>query len=199
MVNSSILGTGIDCRPDVIVFCPTGAGKTSSSICYLIQAKGRVNRALQYHQKQLGHQHKHFTVLYELASWFLDFTEPHVTADPVNEGEIQEREWKNQGGKVRLFLLVLPFIKSLLKACIRFSREIEFSLKAIKYLKAVICQILCIRPIDYLISALHPIFYIPHSTLHMPKDTDGDHSTACNRFEPLFRAITGMLCLLPAS
>lgn len=71
-------------------------------------------------------------------------------------------------------------------------------LKALKYLLALIRLLLGIRLTDALVSALHRIFYIPYSTLHMPKDTDEDSSNA-SRFEQINRAITGIMPCLPLS
>jgi hypothetical protein len=87
-----------------------------------------------------------------------------------------------------------------LQSCLRkIYQAIKACLNVIRYSLTLIRRLLGIRLIDYLINALHRTFYIPHSTLHMPKNTDEDHSTAYNRFEQFFRAITGVLCLLPAT
>ena len=84
----------------------------------------------------------------------------------------------------------------------RFARKLynagKTCLNALRHFQALLRCFFCVRLIDSLVSALHRIFYMPRSTLHMPKDADEDSSNAY-RFEQIVGARTWLLCLLLSS
>jgi|SRR5579859_1976385 len=111
------------------------------------------------------------------------------------EDLVEESQRKNSLGRdfTRLWTTVQHKIESLIRKGI-IHRDILLIVDA--YIDALVYRHLRHGniSISYIVSSLHRIFYIPHSTLHMPKNTDEDHSIAYNPSEPMM----GMLCLLPA-